>query len=209
MFFFLFAILSLPQSSSYPLLLLLIFTLRDCIYLLASGGSAPHCLFHANKSTSSLTGLQLTLTTGHLGWEQEGGRQGGRRREGIKAKDSYKGHCRSLRWNEIENQASYTWSGKLYHNLCLPHVFCVQRGYDIQSFIPLQRVFHQMQPPPVCIAARERNAEQLDFDIEPSLCLFSTCIMPAPSLHIVSTTRGGFLSGLFVIDMERGQTSRS
>lgn len=66
-FFSLFAILSLPQSSSYPLPLLLIFTLRDCIYLLASGGSAPHCLFHANKSTSSLTGLQLTLTTGHLG----------------------------------------------------------------------------------------------------------------------------------------------
>lgn len=78
LFFFLFAILSLPQSSSYHLLLLLIFTLRDCIYLLASGGSAPHCPFHANKSTSSLTGLQLTLTTGHLGLEQaERGREGG------------------------------------------------------------------------------------------------------------------------------------
>lgn len=64
---FFFAILSLSQSSFYPLLLFLVCTLRDCIYLLASGGSTTHSLFHANKSTSSLTGLQLTLTTGHLG----------------------------------------------------------------------------------------------------------------------------------------------
>lgn len=65
-------------------------------------------------------------------------------------------------------------------------------------------VLHQTQPPPVCIAASERNAEHLDCDIEPSVCLFLTYIMPAPFLRIVVMTRGGFLSGLFLTDMERG-----
>lgn len=46
--------------------------LSNCTVIAGSWAFTPHCLFHANKSTSSLSELQLTLTTGHLRCEREG-----------------------------------------------------------------------------------------------------------------------------------------
>lgn len=47
-------------------------TLSNCTVIAGSWALAPHCPFHANKSTSSLTELQLTLTTGHFRCKREG-----------------------------------------------------------------------------------------------------------------------------------------
>ncbi len=128
--FLLFSPLSLRSCLHHiPLLTSLSFllacTLSGCIYVLASGGSTPTACFYwclANKSTSSLTGLQLTLTTGHLGWERETGREGGigervKRHQGWYSDER---HCKSMGRHEVENQDSYNPTVKLYLNLCLP-----------------------------------------------------------------------------------------
>lgn len=46
--------------------------LSNCTVIAGSWAFASHCPFHPNKSPSSLTELQLTLTTVHLRCEREG-----------------------------------------------------------------------------------------------------------------------------------------
>ena len=45
-------------------------TLSNCTVIAGSWAFTPHCLFHTNNSTSTLTELQLTLTTSHFRWER-------------------------------------------------------------------------------------------------------------------------------------------
>lgn len=47
-------------------------TLSNCTVIAGSWAFASQCPFHPNKSPSSLTEFQLTLTTVYLRWEREG-----------------------------------------------------------------------------------------------------------------------------------------